>query len=346
MRSQDAWIKRAARIMDLSYAQRLEDYHLACAFGDQSTGFYVDVGGGHPVADNVSYWFYLRGWRGLVIEPQPRLFDRYRFLRPRDIAVQSLVGRSIGEVDFHVFDTFHGLSTTVEHHARRAAEIGAAYKTTRQPVTTLSSLLEAHSVERIDFLKVDVEGAEGEVFAGLDWSRWRPRIIVAEAVVPNDVHQAAIEWEDVLLGHDYRFALFDGLNRFYVAAEEHDLLKRLPQAPADWGIVHHLYEFGRAPETPAHPDHALARRLIAAFLASLPLQDETSLAALLGELEQPQAEESFRALLPDGMLAGGGTREDFCRAVVRTEAFRSAIGRIAAPYDGGLPLDDEPTQVT
>jgi len=35
--------------MDLSYAQRLEDYHLACAFGDQATGFYVDVGAGHPV---------------------------------------------------------------------------------------------------------------------------------------------------------------------------------------------------------------------------------------------------------------------------------------------------------
>ena len=36
--------------MDLSYAQHLEDFHLARAFGDQREGFYVDVGAGHPVA--------------------------------------------------------------------------------------------------------------------------------------------------------------------------------------------------------------------------------------------------------------------------------------------------------
>jgi FkbM family methyltransferase len=300
--------------MDLSYAQRLEDYHLACAFGDQATGFYVDVGAGHPVADNVSYWFYLRGWHGLVVEPQPHLFSRYRGLRPRDIAVQSLVGRATGEVDFHVFEGLHGLSTTLEHHARRAAETGATYTTVRQNVTTLAALLEAHGVERIDFLKVDVEGAEGEVFAGMDWGRWRPRIIVAEAVVPNDVHQAAIEWEAALLRQDYRFALFDGLNRFYVAAEERDLLARQPREPADWSVVRHLYEFGRVTENPQHPDRALALRLIAAFLAELPLLDEARLRALLGEQASTENPSS--------------------------DALREAIGRIAAPYDGGLLLDD------
>ena len=47
--------------MDLSYTQNLEDYHLSLAFAGQPTGFYIDVGGGHPIADNVSMWFYERG---------------------------------------------------------------------------------------------------------------------------------------------------------------------------------------------------------------------------------------------------------------------------------------------
>ena len=47
--------------MRLSYAQNLEDYHLDLAFGGLTDGVYVDVGGGHPVADNVSFWFYLKG---------------------------------------------------------------------------------------------------------------------------------------------------------------------------------------------------------------------------------------------------------------------------------------------
>jgi hypothetical protein len=54
--------------MALSYTQNLEDYHLSLALADQSTGFYIDVGAGHPIADNVSFWFYERGWKGIVVE--------------------------------------------------------------------------------------------------------------------------------------------------------------------------------------------------------------------------------------------------------------------------------------
>jgi hypothetical protein len=69
--------------MDLSYAQNLEDYVLWRALGDKPSGFYIDVGGGHPVADNVSCWFYLAGWRGIVVEPQENLARVYAHARPR-----------------------------------------------------------------------------------------------------------------------------------------------------------------------------------------------------------------------------------------------------------------------
>ena len=73
--------------MDLSYTQNLEDYHLSLAFAGQATGTYIDVGAGHPVADNVSFWFYERGWSGVVVEPQPELAALYKQLRPRDRVV-------------------------------------------------------------------------------------------------------------------------------------------------------------------------------------------------------------------------------------------------------------------
>jgi uncharacterized membrane protein len=62
--------------MELSYAQNLEDYHLSLAFAGQTTGTYIDVGAGHPIADNVSFWFYERGWQGIVVEPQPETLRR------------------------------------------------------------------------------------------------------------------------------------------------------------------------------------------------------------------------------------------------------------------------------
>src|ERR1044072_678106 len=100
--------------MDLSYSQNLEDYHLSLAFAGQATGTYIDVGAGHPIADNVSFWFYERGWGGGVVERQPALAELYHRLRPRDIAVACLIGRECGEIDFHLVDRLHGLSTTLE----------------------------------------------------------------------------------------------------------------------------------------------------------------------------------------------------------------------------------------
>jgi FkbM family methyltransferase len=301
--------------MMISYAQRMEDYHLARAFADQAEGIYVDIGAGHPVADNVSYWFYLAGWRGLVVEPQTHLVELYRRLRPRDEAVEALVGRAAGEADFYAFGALHGFSTMRLEHARAAALADAEPSVSRKRVTTLATLCREAGIERIDFLKIDVEGAEADVLAGADWSRWRPRLILAEAVAPVTMAETWPEWEPHLVDQGYRFALFDGLNRYYVAEEEAGLRERLPTAPADWGAVRHLYELGRAPENPLHPDHRLARTLVEGFLSRLPALDP----GLIEDLARPAA----------GEAPSPGS-----------DAFRAALGRIAAVYDGGLMLEE------
>src|SRR5215211_5059577 len=71
----------------LSYAQNLEDYHLSLAFAGQPTGTYIDIGGGHPVAGSVSFWFYELGWQGIVVEPQEALAALHQRIRPRDTVV-------------------------------------------------------------------------------------------------------------------------------------------------------------------------------------------------------------------------------------------------------------------
>src|SRR5262245_8752002 len=142
--------------MELSYTQNLEDYHLSLAFAGQASGSYIDIGAGHPVADNVSFWFYERGWRGVVVEPQADLIALYERLRPRDTRVCGLVGREAGEIDFHRVERLHGLSTTVKEHAEGARAFGADFRTERMPVMTLAQLCERHASGPIDFLKIDV----------------------------------------------------------------------------------------------------------------------------------------------------------------------------------------------
>src|SRR5262245_45660864 len=267
--------------MELSYAQNMEDYHLSLAFAGQKTGTYIDIGAGHPVADNVSFWFYERGWQGIVVEPQPELAALYARLRPRDLVVQGLVGRNDGQADFHVVERLHGFSTTVQHHADKAKTFGVDYRTVRLSVTTLAKVGERLGGKPIDFLKIDVEGAEAEVLFGGDWRRVRPKVLLIEAVSPGSGEPAWQEWEPFLLAQDYRFVLFDTLNRFYVAQECPEILARLPAERAPWDAVRHMYEIGRAPENKQHPDHALAQDLARGFWASLPYLDTSLITSLL-----------------------------------------------------------------
>jgi len=313
--------------MELSYTQNLEDYHLSLAFAGQATGTYVDVGAGHPVADNVSFWFYERGWRGVVIEPQPELAELYKQLRPRDRMMRGLIGREEGEIDFYLVDRLHGFSTTVQQHADKAKAFGVGYRTIRMPVTTLARLCETHGLETIDFLKVDVEGGEADVLVGNDWRRFRPKVVLVEAIAPGSNEPAWQDWEPFLLAQGYRFALFDTLNRFYVAQEHPDILARLPRERADWHAVRHMYEIGRAPENALHPDHALAKDLARGFWATLPYLDPALIATIL---------RRARRNAPPQELAG-------IEQTVNSEAFRASLGRIACGYDGGQIVDDNAT---
>jgi FkbM family methyltransferase len=310
--------------MELSYTQNLEDYHLSLAFAGRKSGTYIDVGAGHPVADNVSFWFYERGWRGVVVEPQAELADLYARLRPRDTAVCGLLGRESGEIDFHVVDRLHGFSTTVEHIAQKAQQFGAGYRTVRTPMVTLAQLCAEHDLNEIDFLKIDVEGGEADVVHGGDWQRYRPKVVVIEAVMPGSSEPAWAAWEPFLMAQGYQFALFDTLNRFYVAREHPDIFARLPSERAPWDKVRHMYEIGRAPENPHHPDHALAQELARGFWASLPYLDRNLIAELLSRARTGSRRRA---------------NHDFSVAI-DTEAFRAALGRIACGYDGGQIVDE------
>ena len=309
--------------MALSYTQNLEDYHLSLAFAGQKTGIYIDIGAGHPIADNVSFWFYERGWQGVVVEPQAGLLAAFERLRPRDTRICALVGRQCGDADFHVVERLHGLSSTRAHAADAAKAFQVGCRTVRLPMTTLARLCADLHLEEIDFLKVDVEGAEADVLFGGDWHRFRPKVIVAEAVAPGTGEPAWAEWEPFLLAHGYRFALFDTLNRFYVAAEHPEIYARLPKQRAAWDSVTHMYEIGRAPENKNHPDYALAQQLARGFWASLPFLDRDLLVQMLRQGRPPSGR--------------GGVEQ---RYDVKTEQFTAALGRIACGYDGGQIFEE------
>ncbi len=143
----------------ISYAQNAEDVVLARAFADVRDGFYVDVGASSPVDDSVTFHFYEQGWHGVNVEPDP---DEYRHLvaaRGRDVNLQAAVGSGEGQVDFYPSPVRgHG---TVD--VTRAGS-GGDTKAVQVPQLSLAQIFAENAPpEGVDFLKIDVEGWEGEV---------------------------------------------------------------------------------------------------------------------------------------------------------------------------------------
>jgi hypothetical protein len=233
--------------------------------------------------------------------------------------VEAIIGQTTGTAEFFKVDQFHALSTTVKGNAEAARAHGVAIESMTLPSLSLADLCRSHKLEKVDFLKIDVEGAERSVLLGADWSFCRPGVIVLEAITPDTNEPAWSEWEPLLLEQNYEFALFDTLNRFYVASECADLLQHMPRKRAPWEAVTHMYEIGRAPESSKHPDFALAAELAQGFWASLPLLDENVVAKILAR----------------GQNDGGATNEELLR-LIRSDAFLGSLGRIACMYDGGF----------
>jgi FkbM family methyltransferase len=331
----------------LSYAQRFEDFHLWRCLGDIANGFYIDVGAGHPVYDNVSFAFYLAGWRGITVEPNPALAELGRAVRPRDELFEGLCGASPGEATLYLQREFHGLSTTIAEHAEAAAkEVNRSAEAVTLPMTTLAALCEAHAPASFEFLKVDVEGAEADVLRGADFARFRPKVIVVEAIKPLSLAPAWDEWEPQLARHGYAYAWDDELNRYYVAEEASALAGRLKDGPKWYADEPQIGNFKPAGEDPTHPDHRLARLLAdggltSENLAKLPLMDRSALLDLLTtgvpDLDRPATDAHIAATTerlgsPAAQHAHAESIRDVYWQIIDSDAFRASCGRIAASY--------------
>jgi hypothetical protein len=68
-----------------------------------------------------------------------------------------------------------------------------------------------------------VEGCEESVLNGLDLTTIRPWILLIESTLPLSQVESHLKWEHQLLEAGYQCVYFDGLNRFYLAAEHQEL---------------------------------------------------------------------------------------------------------------------------
>jgi FkbM family methyltransferase len=294
-----------------SYSQNCEDVLLNRCFGKTSEGFFIDIGASEPTRFSVTYALYLNGWKGISIEP---LWDRWRelvALRPRDINLNIGVVEKAGKRTLYRSLGRGGTSTYLDTLGAKMIEEHPQIKTYETKVDTLANVCKQHASKysSYELLKVDVEGAEGQVFSGADFETCRPKVIIAEGPVEHPT------WHETLIAQGYVFATFDGVNRWYVTQEEKRIIARL-RVPVNCTDKYlQVSQLGSPYANQTHPDHRWAARFGLAFIGALDTVDEALIAKV------------FLERLPAGLKNARATKDDLDRAC------KSVFGRTAAPAD-------------
>lgn len=204
----------------MSYAQNFEDAYLFRLFGHLDSGTYVDVGAYSPTIDSVTKVFYDRGWSGINIEPVEKLMAPFRTERVRDVNLQIALGRdSSTRTIFSMPES--GLSSLVESIADEARDRhGFAIQEAEVECRSLDSVWDEHLPGVVvQFLKIDVEGLEREVLDGASavLSGGMAEVLIVESIHPGTRLPSHETFEPMLLDAHYRFAWFDGVNRWYLS---------------------------------------------------------------------------------------------------------------------------------
>jgi FkbM family methyltransferase len=99
--------------ISFSFSSDGEDYILLKIFENIHQGNYIDIGSNHPVLHSNTFSLYLRGWRGVCIDPLPFLSPKYKYFRTSDKFYNSgfHLGNTDRSSDFYYFPSHPDNST-------------------------------------------------------------------------------------------------------------------------------------------------------------------------------------------------------------------------------------------
>jgi len=172
----------------VSYSQMGEDlvlYHLLRDAMHIQRPTYVDIGAADPIEASNTYLFYTRGGHGVLVEPNPAYQQPLHRSRPRDVVVNAGVGVSDAtEADYYLIrgapmrNTF---SKGNVDYLRKLRGQEVVERVIKMPLISINRLMAEYLRSTPDLLSIDVEGLDYAILQTLDFEKYRPAVIIAEA---------------------------------------------------------------------------------------------------------------------------------------------------------------------
>ena len=144
---------------------------------------YLDIGANDPFYLSNTALFYLNGCRGINIEANPALIEKFENLRTKDINLNIGIADMESALDFYVIDD-PTLSSFSEEECRKFIATGKYHhiNTLKIKVTTIQKILdEFNNGVFPDFLTLDAEGLDFEILETIDYINSAPKVICVEA---------------------------------------------------------------------------------------------------------------------------------------------------------------------
>lgn len=143
-------------------------------------GVFVDVGAHDGVTfNNTLYFEEAHGWSGMNVEANPHVFEKLCANRPRATNVQCAIDEENGTTVFLLNDGHTEMISGIkkyydQRHMRRLSQENKVHRgRTSQvevPTRRLDGLLAEHGIKNVNYLSIDVEGAELAVVKSIDFS--------------------------------------------------------------------------------------------------------------------------------------------------------------------------------
>lgn len=167
----------------ISFSKSGEDILLSKILQNFKSGTYVDIGCWHPIKASNTYFFYLRGYKGICIDPNPQLRLEFSKFRKTDTLLTCGVGGTDSELDYYVIKHDESMNTFNPLFIEENGLQDSVKEMLKIPVRPLADILRetCNPGQELLFFDVDVEGYDFEVLQSNHWEDFRPYAVMVES---------------------------------------------------------------------------------------------------------------------------------------------------------------------